>query len=472
MSIELAVQGMYFAFLFVQVFLVVSISSGMGAVIQKLSENPTAVASILAENLPKASNFFFSYLVLQAFAQSGGALMQIGSLVIHYLLAPFVDTTARQKWQRQVTLPEMKWGTFFPIYTNLACIGLVYSVISPLILIFNIFTFGLFWIVYRYNLLFVTNFKFDTGGLLFPRAINQLFTGLYVMEICLIGLFFLVQDEDGNLACFPHAIIMVIVGFFTILYQRTLNRAFGPLLTYLPITLEDEAVEKDKIFSRQYDEHKRLTLAEGEHERSDVNELLERRENEEKAADAQAQEAEQKEIEAAKQARKKGLQSVKPKRKDRWSASDPQDSNTHSRIKASVELRKISQKVNPFMVLPALRPRDVEAQEEEKVAQLRRANRAEFVLFDDIPDEIKDLSPEEREILVARAFQHEALRAKRPVVWIPRDDLGISDDEIYRTRNFSKHIWISNEYSGLDDKARVVYRRSPPDFDARDLVEL
>ena len=469
MSIELAVQGMYFAFLFVQVFLVVSISSGMGAVIQKLSENPTAAASILAENLPKASNFFFSYLLLQAFAQSGGALMQIGSLVIHYLLAPFVDTTARQKWKRQVTLPEMKWGTFFPIYTNLACIGLVYSVISPLILVFNIFTFGLFWIVYRYNLLFVTNFKFDTGGLLFPRAINQLFTGLYVMEVCLIGLFFLVQDEDGNLACFPHAVIMVIIGFLTILYQRLLNKAFGPLLTYLPITLEDEAAERDKIFSRQYDERKRLTLAEGEH---DVNELLERRESEEHAADARAQKTEQREIEAAKQARKKGLRRAKPKHKDRWCASDPHDANTHSRTKHSVDLRKVSQKMNLFMVLPALKSRDLEAQEVEKVAQLRRANRAEFVLFDDIPDDIKDLGPEERDILVARAFQHEALRAKRPVVWIPRDDLGISDDEIYRTRNFSKHIWISNEYSGLDDKARVVYRRSPPDFDAWDLVEL
>lgn len=441
----------------------------MGAVIQKLSENPTAAASILAENLPKASNFFFSYLVLQAFAQSGGALMQIGSLVVHYLLAPLVDTTARQKWQRQVALPEMKWGTFFPIYTNLACIGLVYSVISPLILIFNIFTFGLFWIVYRYNLLFVTNFKFDTGGLLFPHAINQLFTGLYVMEICLIGLFFLVQDEHGKPACFPHAIIMVIIGFFTILYQRTLNRAFGPLLTYLPITLEDDAAQRDKEFSKQYDERKRLTLVEGDHEGSDVNELLEERENEEHAAE---HEAEQREIEATKQAKKKGHRIMKPKRKDRWSASDPQDANTHSRTKASVDLRKISRKINPFMVLPVLKSRDVEAQEEEKVAQLRRANRAEFALFDDIPDEIEDLSPEERDILVARAFQHSALRAKRPVVWIPRDDLGISDDEIYRTRNFSKHIWISNEYSGLDDKAKVLYRRSPPDFDARDLVEL
>src|SRR5690606_23674877 len=113
---------------------------------------------------------------------------------------------------------------FFPIYTNLACIGLVYSVISPLILIFNIFTFSLFWVVYRYNLLFVNNFRFDTGGILFPRAVNQLFTGLYVMEVCLVGLFFLVRDANGNVACFPQAIIMIILAVLTMVFQYTLNK--------------------------------------------------------------------------------------------------------------------------------------------------------------------------------------------------------------------------------------------------------
>ena len=469
MTIELAVQGMYFGFLFVQVFLVVSISSGMGPVLDALSKNPTAAAAILAENLPKASNFFFSYLLLQAFAQSGGALMQIGSLIVYYIMAPVFDSTARQKWQRQVALPEMKWGTFFPIYTNLACIGLVYSVISPLILIFNIFTFGLFWIVYRYNLLFVTNFKFDTGGLLFPRAINQLFTGLYIMEVCLIGLFFLVQNEKGEVACFPQAIIMIVVAALTFLYQRTLNKSFGPLLTYLPITLEDDAAERDRLFATENDERRRLALVEGEHEGEDVNQLLERRENLERAADNHAEKVELREIEAKKQAKKAGLQPIqRTANKDFWSASDA----THSRSKKSIDFKGLNQKFNPFNQLPVFKSKDLEAQEAEKVANLRRANRAEFALFDDIPDEIEDLSPEERDRLVARAFQHEALRAKRPVIWIPRDDLGISDDEIYRTRNFSKHIWVSNEYAGLDDKVRVVYRRSPPDFDARDLVEL
>lgn len=125
-------------------------------------------------------------------------------------------------------------------------------------MVFNIITFSLFWLAYRYNTLYVTKFRFDTGGLLYPRAINQLFTGLYLMQLCLIGLFLLVKDQnivDGkaqgiSTPCFPQAIIMIVMLVLTLLFQYLLNNAFGPLLRYLPITLEDEAVMRDEEFAR------------------------------------------------------------------------------------------------------------------------------------------------------------------------------------------------------------------------------
>ena len=123
MAVELSVQKYYFAFLFVQLFLVVSISSGITTIIPTLAKSPQSTPSLLAGNLPKASNYFFSYMLLQAFSTSGGALVQLGGLFKWYILAPLMDSTARQKWRRQINLPNMQWGTFFPVYTNLACIG-------------------------------------------------------------------------------------------------------------------------------------------------------------------------------------------------------------------------------------------------------------------------------------------------------------------------------------------------------------
>ena len=123
MAVELSVQKYYFAFLFVQVFLVISISSGITTVISQITHEPQSVPAILAQNLPKASNYFFSYLLLQALSVSAGALVQIMGLIEWFVLAPLLDNTARQKWHRQTNLPNMQWGTFFPVYTNLACIG-------------------------------------------------------------------------------------------------------------------------------------------------------------------------------------------------------------------------------------------------------------------------------------------------------------------------------------------------------------
>ena len=353
--------------------------------------------------------------------------------------------------------------------------GLIYSVIAPLILVFNIITFGLFWVVYRYNTLYVTKFRFDTGGLLFPKAINQLFTGLYVLELCLIGLFFLVRDADerGNAVgtpCQAQAIIMIIVLSLTIIYQWLLNKAFAPLFRYLPITLEDDAVLRDEEFARA--QEKRWQIADGEKEGEDINDVLEAREKRSEEEDREAEDIEMKELESHKHRtmldpRSLGnlvpgtISSMMPKKGSWADRSRNRRSNnnwaTESRASPSTPTTPHHHRVQ--------HPTDVETQRST-------TNPIGEALFSGLHDEIEDLTPEDRDKLVQRAFQHEALRAKRPVIWIPRDDLGVSDDEIHRTQRFSKHIWISNEYTGLDGKARVVYRRSPPDFSEVDLIEL
>ncbi|KAJ5676211.1 hypothetical protein N7462_009108 [Penicillium macrosclerotiorum] len=464
MAIELTVQNYYFAFLFVQLFLVVTIASSFSTIIENVT-NVTSWPEMLASNIPKSSNYFFSYMILQAMSVSAGALVQIFGLISWFILAPIMDSTARKKWARTTNLNQMQWGTFFPVYTTLASIGLIYCVVAPLILVFNIITFGLFWFVYRYNTLYVTKFRFDTGGLLFPRAINQLFTGLYVMEICLIGLFFLVQDQDGHVACKGQGICMVVVLVLTVGYQVLLNEAFGPLIRYLPITLEEDAIRRDKEFHRA--QHARLGLAVDDEDENEGDIGLERRlankEHNERRQSQETRDIELKTIEADRERRNRhdsGLLST-PKldqKRPSWADRSPNRKSKYFGINPASSNPNIN-------VLREKMARDAEAQGPP-------TNSLGHALFAGIHDELEDLTPDERDQLVQRAFQHEALRAKRPVIWIPRDDLGISDDEVYRTQRFSKHIWVSNEYQALDGKCRTIFSRSPPDFSEVDLIQL
>lgn len=524
MLVELSVQKFYFFFLFVQLFLVVSVSSILNQFIGIFSSATgwTRVPEILGTSIPGASNYFISYMILQALSVSSGALLQIGGLIGWFILAPILDSTPRDKFKRQVDLSEVKWGSFFPVYTNLACIGLIYSIVSPIILVFNIVTFTLFWIAYRYQTMFVTRFTRDTGGLLFPNAINCTFVGIYVMEVALIGMFFLVTDESGSAgACSSQAIGMIVLLILTAGYHILLHLAFSPLYRYLPITLEDDAVRRDEEFARAL-AARRNPDTEVEEGDADLEDQLEENERRERREDDHLEQYELNRIEREKSqasqpkyqnsdkyrnydAESKGFKLAKNMvqatheqtigrvpnlhrrgswanrdnpsnrrassfggadgghtRSDSFSTEDRHHHGHHTRRKSPP--RKVIDKLNNFN--PVLgNEKDVEAQRDAR-------NRLADALFSGRSDELEDLTPEQRDGLVQRAFQHSALRARRPCIWLVRDDLGVSDDEVARMGQFSSALWVSNRGTGLDAKGRCVYSKSPPDFSEVDLIQL
>ncbi|KAI1007509.1 hypothetical protein K3495_g719 [Podosphaera aphanis] len=446
-----SVQIYYFVFLFVQVFLVVSISGGALAALGSAT-NITAIPDTLATQLPKAANYFFSYMILQALSTSSGGLLQIVTLLQWYIWPKIVDKTARDKWTRNTTLPSVTWGTKFPIYTNFACIALIYSIVAPLIIVFAIITFSMLWVAQRYNILYVSRFQLDTGGLLYPRAINQTFTGLYIMELCLVGLFFLVRDERGNQACVSQAIIMIVFIFLTAIYQVLLNKSFGPLLHHLPITFEKDAILRDEMFKRE--QARRLGLVDEE-----SNHNLTRDDAAIRVKDTHTNNrTKSKTIHGA------GLCPIKTGRnlKSTFSTCYRND-DIEEQAEDNAALN--SETINNVP--------DERQRQRKRYRTLEAQRRIGDALYGGYNHDIEDLTPEQRDLLVKHAFQHSALRARRPTVWIPRDDIGVSDDEIKRTREFAgRNIWISNVGAALDGKSRVVYGRNPPDFSEVDLINL
>jgi hypothetical protein len=469
---ELLVQNFYFGFVFVQLFLVVSISTGITSTISSIVNNPIGVPQILAEKLPKSANYFFSYMILQALSISSGTLLQIGAVIVIVFLR-FMDTTPREKVSRVLSRPGINWGTMIPVYTNFGAIGIIYSVISPLILIMMVITFGLFWFTYRYQMIYVSYAKAETNGLIFPKAVNQLFTGLYFLELCLIGLFFLQGDKD----CFPHAIIMIIMLGCTVLYQFVLNAAFGPLFTYLPITFEDEAVQRDEEFQRAQasrweqdrSEHRPLTAEDNARTTAEERELAHLEEQDRKHGDSSH---------GAGAYELKNMNNLSTdttatpnhsRRLSNWAQESRRSSN--SRARSTSRTPKKHKRKDPLNFMTdalkqglddVARPiRDIENQ------VLPSAN-----LFDSVDDELADIEPEARQKLIKRSFQHPSTRAIQPAVWIPHDELGVAKDEIQRTSAFTSRVWITSVNARLDARGNVMYKGLPPDRDPFENIEV
>jgi hypothetical protein len=120
--------------------------------------------------------------------------------------------------------------------------GFLYAIISPIILPLQVLAISLFWVIYTSSSILLT--ERDHGGLFYPRALKHLLIGLYLMQVCLVALFLLVRDSQGNARCIGQACIMVLATGLTIVYHRLLCRAFNPLLSYSPTALKD-ALAKD-----------------------------------------------------------------------------------------------------------------------------------------------------------------------------------------------------------------------------------
>jgi len=239
--IELRVQNSYFLFQVVQVFLVTTMTSAASAAIPSIIENPASVTALLSDALPKASNFYISFMILQGLSISAGALVQVVGLILYKLLGMLLDNTPRKMYNRWAGLSGLGWGTVFPVYTNLCVIALSYSIIAPLVMGFATVGLGLLYFAYRYNFLFVYNVNINTNGMVYPRALFQTLTGVYLGQICLIGLF-AVNKMPGPV------ILQVIFLIFTILFQITLSSAIQPLLNYLPKNLQ---VEEEALLSME-----------------------------------------------------------------------------------------------------------------------------------------------------------------------------------------------------------------------------
>ncbi|CAF1029849.1 unnamed protein product [Adineta steineri] len=273
------------------------------------------------------------------------------SSILFYLLGKLFDNTPRKKWKRYFTLSSLNWGTIFPVFTNFIVITLVYSIIAPLMLLISGFAFGLFYIAYAYTMFYVTDFPNDAGGLAFPRAIYQSFTGIYLMEIMLATLFFLAQNDSGSQSAIVEAIFMCVSIAITVAVQYTMCTSFDPLTYYLPIDAE-EFSQLDIPVSGKFGITKKVTR------------ILNHRQS----------------------------------------------------INDSDSVSTVDQAVN----------------------------------------EVYDNTME-------NAYLHPALRDPKPIIWIPRDNLGIAVDEVQKTEASGMNILMSTEGARFNDKVNIEIHGAPPD---------
>ncbi|QDS73513.1 hypothetical protein FKW77_009415 [Venturia effusa] len=239
-EVELRTQSWFFAFQVIQVFLVTTFSSGASAVTTQIIQHPTSTPALLAQNLPKASNFYISYFILFGLASSSRMIFNFMGL-LQYGVGGVLKKTPRQQYEHSINMSHLKWGSEYPKWTLLAVIAIAYSCIAPLVLGFATAGLGLIYLVSRYNSIYTLTTTTDTKGQAYGRAMQHLTVGVYLAEICLIGLF-AIKIGEGAASIGP-LLLMVILLIITALFHAVMCIALHPLTRTLPSSLLARAEE-------------------------------------------------------------------------------------------------------------------------------------------------------------------------------------------------------------------------------------
>jgi hypothetical protein len=131
-------------------------------------------------------------------------------------------------------MPSLQLSTTWPPIALLGCITIVYAIIQPIIVGCSVLGFSLFYVAYKYNMLWVMDqpVALESGGIIYNKALTSIFTSLYLAEVCLAGLFFLQKvNSDGSGGLAPlglaggviFAVMIVVTAVFQIWIQRKYN---------------------------------------------------------------------------------------------------------------------------------------------------------------------------------------------------------------------------------------------------------
>jgi hypothetical protein len=87
-----------------QVFLTVSLLANITTIIKDLVEKITSTPIVLAQNLLKAYNYFFSYILIHIFTTVTLTLVEVNGLLALFVISLIFNKTAKQKWIRRRAL--------------------------------------------------------------------------------------------------------------------------------------------------------------------------------------------------------------------------------------------------------------------------------------------------------------------------------------------------------------------------------
>lgn len=245
-SIDYELMSRFFIFQVVTVFFGSFIAGTVANQFKELINNPSSIVTLLGTAAPQTAIFFLTYVTLQGMFVSPFSILRLVPFIIFWAKTVFLAATERAKarlWQEQL----FSYGTVVVNDTMMMLLGLTFCCICPLIAPAALVYFCTTFIVQKYNLIYVFQQSYQTGGLAWRNIHNQIMTGLFLFQLVMICLLALKKSIAAP-------IIIIPLPFITLYYIMLVRSTFWKPMRALSLMAATEIDSKEKLKSEGAEE--------------------------------------------------------------------------------------------------------------------------------------------------------------------------------------------------------------------------
>ncbi|KAG9149815.1 hypothetical protein Leryth_023640 [Lithospermum erythrorhizon] len=187
-SLERRTAAKYHLFLLVNVFFGSIITGAAFEQLQRfLNQAPTEIPRTVGVAIPMKATFFITYIMVDGWAGIAGEILRLVPLIIFHLKNTFLVKTERDR-EQAMDPGSLNYSQTEPRIQLYFLLGLVYAVITPILLPFIIVFFAFSYLVFRHQIINVYDQKYESGASFWPDVHRRIIIGLIISQLLLMGL--------------------------------------------------------------------------------------------------------------------------------------------------------------------------------------------------------------------------------------------------------------------------------------------
>ncbi|KAK6137238.1 hypothetical protein DH2020_029027 [Rehmannia glutinosa] len=233
--LERRTAAKYYYFMLVNVFLGSIVA---GTAFQQLHaflhQSATQIPRNIGVSIPMKATFFITYIMVDGWAGIAGEILRLKPLVIFHLKNMFIVKTERDL-EKAMNPGGVDFPETLPCLQLYFLLGIVYMVVTPILLPFILVFFALAYFVYRHQVINVYDQQYESAAAFWPHVHGRIIASLLISQLLLMGL--LSTKEAAN-----STPLLVVLPVLTLSFHKYCKNRFEPAFRKYPL---EEAMSKD-----------------------------------------------------------------------------------------------------------------------------------------------------------------------------------------------------------------------------------